>query len=494
MANTVLKTANSRVFLLEGGAGPTRAPAYQSMFRMTAVSQGFGDISSVEAPDPYNYGQFVQIAQIQGASARATTTLEGRYYMDLLSTMLRLARQGCSFDVQLHLGACGDPSDFNTFTKGIVLEDVMVTNYKTDDLGALQSDANAVVNETIDISAADIYEIRPLTFATKADTAITNEIIDLTLSDAKGCAGGDCGDASDGCTHVYAVSTSAGGSPSTPADVVHIYGTTSVARDIDTLGATNAPTAIAGVGSYIVVASTADHAYHYALKSKFVPTQVPTWTKVVTTGGDPVDIFSLGNVAYMTGTNGYVWKMTNPGGTLTTLTAGTLTTTKLNDVHALDADYAVVVGELGLVMYTTNGSSFTVVNAPALVSLKCVWMMDKTTWFVGTGTGQLYYTTDTGATWTLKSFPGSGSGSVTDIDFSTGVVGYMTHTNTTPTGRILRTYDGGYTWNVMPEGTAIMPTNQRFNKVAVCSNDCNVVYAGGLGVATDGIVVAGTAS
>jgi len=49
----------------------------------------------------------------------------------------------------------------------------------------------------------------------------------------------------------------------------------------------------------------------------------------------------------------------------------------------------------------------------------------------------------------LKGFPGSGSGVVYDICFASDAVGYLAHATTTPAGRILRTYDGGYSWNIL---------------------------------------------
>lgn len=61
-----------------------------------------------------------------------------------------------------------------------------------------------------------------------------------------------------------------------------------------------------------------------------------------------------------------------------------------------------------------------------------------------------------------------------------------------PLGRILRTYDGGYSWNVLPEGSGSMPDNDRFNAIAACTADVNFVVGVGLGGnGTDGIIVVG---
>jgi photosystem II stability/assembly factor-like uncharacterized protein len=96
------------------------------------------------------------------------------------------------------------------------------------------------------------------------------------------------------------------------------------------------------------------------------------------------------------------------------------------------------------------------------------------------------------ATWTAKGFPGSGAGSVYDIAFANMSVGYLAHATTTPAGRILRTYDGGYSWQILPEGTGTITANDRINRVAACIYDENFVVGVGLADdASDGVIVVG---
>jgi photosystem II stability/assembly factor-like uncharacterized protein len=104
----------------------------------------------------------------------------------------------------------------------------------------------------------------------------------------------------------------------------------------------------------------------------------------------------------------------------------------------------------------------------------------------------MYYTVDKGANWTLQGFPGSGAGVVYDIDFASTSVGYLAHATATPAGRILRTYDGGQSWNILPEGTGTIPANDRINALAACIYDENFVVGVGLADdASDGIIVVG---
>jgi photosystem II stability/assembly factor-like uncharacterized protein len=119
-------------------------------------------------------------------------------------------------------------------------------------------------------------------------------------------------------------------------------------------------------------------------------------------------------------------------------------------------------------------------------------MKSATEWWVGTAGGVLYYTLDSGVTWTVKGFPGSGAGVVRDINFATNQVGYLAHDTAAVAGRILRTIDGGYSWYVLPEGTGAIPANDKINSLATCKEP-NVVLGGGLADnAADGILIKGS--
>ncbi|KKK92607.1 hypothetical protein LCGC14_2701210, partial [marine sediment metagenome] len=79
------------------------------------------------------------------------------------------------------------------------------------------------------------------------------------------------------------------------------------------------------------------------------------------------------------------------------------------------------------------------------------------------------------------------------VHFATPSVGFMAHDTATPAGRILRTIDGGFSWYVVPEGNTSVPANDKFNMLAPCINDPNVMWGGGLADnGTDGMLVKGS--
>jgi photosystem II stability/assembly factor-like uncharacterized protein len=496
LSSKIAESAATRVFIIEGKARVDHEPNYESCLRMLGVSQGFGDIERVECPDPQNYGKFIEVGQIRGETERPTTSLEGRYMMDTLSTLVALARKGCEFDVQLHMGECTDPSVFNTFKKSIVLESAALTNFSTDDLGALASADNAAVNESADLSASDLYEIVPLTAASVAGSILTNEVVDIATIDSASC--GECQDESNGCQKVFALTKAAGGSPSTPADLVFTIdgGSSWYAHDIDTLGAAEEPDGVDGVGSYVVVVSNATDSLHYALLSEFDTITDPSFTEVSTGfvgAGSPNAIWSAGNYAFIVGDGGYVYGTSDPTSGVDVLDAGNATTDQLLAVHGISKYFAVAVGINGRVIYTDNGTTWSAVTRPvgAGVTINDVAVKGENEWLVVTDDGNLYYTLDKGTTWYSKSFPGSGSGNARAIAFSNQSIGFLSHDTTTPRARIFRTFDGGYSWIAIPEDTGTMPAADAVNALAVCSEDPNVCFGGGLADdGSDGFIVA----
>lgn len=501
--NTPLQSGYTRVFVTSGGARADRKPTYYSCVKAMGLDKGYGDETKIECPDPNRANSFVEMGSIRGADDRPTTSLVGRYFSDQASDLMALAELGCESDIHIHIGRCTDPSVFDTFTKALVFEGAKISNYSTDDLGALESGERAVVNETADISMRKFYEILQLSFTEVAGSIITNELVDGVICDEVSC--GDCDTSSNGCEKAYFITTAAGGSPTTPADVVYTIdgGSTWYAHDIDTLATAEAPDAIGCVGEYTVVVSNDSNSLHYVEKDEILPTNDPVWTEVATgfvTNGEPNDIWSVGSYAFIVGDAGYIYGTDDPTGGVDVLDAGVATTLHLYAVHALDSNFAVAVGQSGVIVKTSNQTTWgLVVPTNVLFTFKdwqCVWVKSETEWYIGgashAGVGELWVTYDGGVTFTqITSVPGTYT-TFLDIQFASNNVAYLAGTVAGPRGRILRSYNGGYSWKVLPEGLGTMPLSDRFNALATCSYDVNLVIGGGLADnGSDGILVVG---
>lgn len=489
------QTGFTRVFLIDGRARGDHTPDYEHQLKMMSVEQSFGDVTNIYTPHPEVYDKFLVIGSVRAEEERPTTQLMGRYAADLRSELLRLAKLGCAVDVQLHIGRCTNPADFNEFEKILIFEEAFIPNWATDDLGALQPDEKALINETADISAVRLYEVLPISIAERAGDIVTQEVLDVVICDTIAC--GDCEDASDGCQKIFAISDSAAGSPGTPADVVWSLdgGVNFFARDIDTLSVGESPTGVACIDTYLVVTAD-DSSHHITLLEDFdEAATVLQWSEVAGYSPEvPNDIWSTGLQGFVVGTGGFVWRILDPTQAPEELDAGVATADDLNAVHAIGEDFAVAGGNNGSVVFSTNGVLWQAASsAPSADNILAVWAKTEDEWWVGTDAGQLFYTLDEGVSWREKTFPSSGSGQVTDIAFASDSVAYLAHEPAGQDGRLLRSYDGGHSWNILPEGVGIVPANDGFTALAACAFDPNFVVAGGVGDGgADGILIIGS--
>jgi hypothetical protein len=499
---TPAKTGASRVFLIEGAAGPNHPPVYKPCLRALGASQDFGDVERIQCPSPDRYNEFVEVGQIQGAVERPTSTLQGRYPQDEASDLLRIAKKRCEADVHVHFGECSDPRDFNTFTKAVIYENAILTNFSTDDMGALGSDEQAVINEQSDLSGKEIYEVLPLSFATRCGTQVVAPVVDVVICDSPSC--GDCEDESDGCEKIFAVTESSAGSPGTAPDLIWSDDglQTCHADDITSLLAGETASALACLGVYVVVVSNATNSLHYKTKEDIWNGVVGGWTENATgfvLNAEPRDIWSVGNYAFIVGDGGYVYGTSDPAAGVTVLDAGVATTNQLNAVHAIDDEFAVAVGNSDTIIYTENRTIWQAATATGSgANLLGVWCKSKKEWWVVGATNTVYYTLDGGHTWVQVTLPGTGWTNIYDIAFATNSVGYIAGQTATPRGRLLRTFSGGGGtppyggWVILPEGTQVMPLSDAFYAVAACQYDPNFVVGVGLDDgAVDGIVVLG---
>lgn len=497
-AQQLLNSDFTRVWFTPFSAGPANQPSYEGLARADTPDWNLGDITPIHIPDPDSYGRFLVAGVVRGAQALPTLTVLWRYPSDRASILDRIVRNGCDHDIQIHMGECEDPQSFNEGWKKILLmEKAAATNWSTTQLGALSPEDRQLVNEEVPFTGRQIYHIYQMVYEEQATTEIVQEVIDVVICDSVTC--GACGIPSNGCDRVLALTLTAGGSPGLPAEIVFSAdgGVTYLDTNITTLAASEDPNEFACVGVNLVVVSEDSESLHFApLADIFNASE--TWTEVTTgfvaTFGPLAIHAESPRHVWIVGESGYIYFSSDITASVTVQDAGIATTQNLNSVHAYDILNVVAVGESNAVVVTRNGgSTWTAFTGPNPgITLNTVWMRGPDEWFVGDSGGQLWYTLDGGANWTEKTFPGSGSGEVRDIHFATNSVGFMSHDTTTPAGRILRTIDGGFSWYIAPEGNTTVPANDRFNMVAPCINDPNIMWAGGLADnGTDGILVKG---
>jgi len=106
-------------------------------------------------------------------------SITARYEFSL-SDLMRLMKKGCEVDLQVHMGKCKDPQDFNAgWEKIVVLSGAAITNYSLSNLGALEPSERAVVNEEVPFSGEDLFEIVPILLQEKPARKSTGKLLAL---------------------------------------------------------------------------------------------------------------------------------------------------------------------------------------------------------------------------------------------------------------------------------------------------------------------------
>ncbi|KKM76233.1 hypothetical protein LCGC14_1382250, partial [marine sediment metagenome] len=373
------------------------------------------------------------------------------------------------------------------------------TDYTTGELGALDADANAAIAEDVPFTGQDYYELKQLVAAALAEAEVTDPVIDVAICDAKTC--GECGLPSDGCQVMFALTGVTTGSPGLPSELLYSQdgGATWAATSITTLALGEAASAMACVGTNLVVISNASDSLHYAPITDIL-TGTEVWTEVAVgfvAAGSPNAIFSLGRTkTWIVGDGGYVYFSDDITQGVVVQTDGAVTAQDLQSIHGASSERLAASGAANAFIVTSNGgTTWAAVVGPNVGVLLSVVSFrpdasDDEIW-IGDAGGQLWYSLNVGQTWVEKTFPGSGAGTIYDLVWSTHSVGYLSHSTIAPAGRILRTISGGQSWYVLPEAPGInMPANDQVSALAACEEDANLVLGGGIADdGTDGFLV-----
>ena len=477
---------SSRAFIFESGINRCGdVPTYFSCVSVDALTQDLGERTKVECPDPFNYGKYIEIGTIPGEVSRMTTSMTGRMNRKALSQFRTLAVGACSFDMQLHFGLCARPTDFNAYDKVLVMEDIFISAYNTDAIIALTSADVAEINETVDISIGNYYEIVSLAYAERgaAETALLTPIVDGLFADSRVC-GGECGTASSGCDKAVVVDGDGLTLISTDAGLSWAAGQTmaggSVLTNITGIDVTSGQLWSYNGGGEIVYAERVGY---------IAGTAVPATVTGLSTAG--LDQDSGASYGLVVGTAGFVGQVITPSNgfsaTPSAVTANNLTVVKFNT----ELDIALIGGVANTLIFTRDGLALELISdVPAAqvgVAITAVQPLTAQKWLIGYADGSLWCTDDSGVSWTQISLAGN-TVSISDISFSS------THVVWATAGQVLyKSIDGGRTWVIVPENSnKSFATNGGMAVAIACVDNVNAVMSVGQDAGGAGMIIVGS--
>lgn len=481
----------TRVFVQPDGSYPDAAYKFQGCLNLAESEQDLGELTPVYCPSTEQPNKWDIVDTIVSAPGLPTVDFTQRMARDLRDIWLTLAERGCEFNMIQKIFCDGRPDDFNTWDGKWLMLGGRMTARTLPQANPLSGEDNAQADLTGSITYRSLIRILRLVFGSKGESTVVSEILDGFYYDAINC--GNCGATpSDGCQKQYWLAAASGGSPGLSSRIVYSVdgGATFGQLNITPLGGTDARR-IAAMGQYLVGVTINSGGGHFY--STFADIDAGTTNFALVTSGyttAPRAIYAKSpSEAFIAAAGGYIFFLSEPTGTPTVLTDGSLTAQSLNDIHG-HGNTIVAVGAANAVVYSINGGeSFATVTGPAVaVTLNSVRVLPSGVWWVGDAAGNLWWTRNNGVTWRQKSY-GSGNNNILDMWWVDSNVGYIAAA-TGAAGKIYSTHDAGYTWQLASSTDRRLqgvPTALRYNVVTGCGY--NVVGIGGAKTAGgDGVI------
>lgn len=451
-------------------AGPGTKFVYLNCAGMEGYQQNQGDVTLRYCKDPAQAGRFKVVDSYQGERGPVTSTIAlplGRAANYALSLK-------CPINLQVRYTDCGRNDDPTGWQKILHFHQAKITQKSSQALVARNQSEEGEVLTQAAISAEDLFEIDRVNVnrISVSETAALNDVAFLNESQ---CAS-NCGPNQDGCVYGF-FAADTGVYPATANVLFTDDGANIAETSADPFAASENISSVVLNGDRVIVARGTADAGNPA-EVAYSDDEGTTWTNVNvgSVNGQYINRLVWLSKPYLWAVtnDGYVYFSDDSGLSWTAQTSGTVTAQALKDIDFSDNRNGVAVGAANAVIVTEDGGiTWTALTGPAPATvLNTVDMLSSSTFWIGAADGEAYVTTDGGDTFDTSAFTNHGTGSVADIEFADNNFGYMLWNSASPVGKVLRTIDGGATWEVLDT-----PTNTGLNRLNVC--DQNNAYVAG---------------
>jgi len=475
-------TSHARIFIAPAGSGCGKHYNYYTCMKMGGLDRSAGETTPIYCPDPSKAGRFRQVQVVKASDGAWTSTITGYKPAGMPSVLARLARERCKFDLQVHFGVCNDLSNFSDFEQALVFENVEISSYNIDGLGALNSSETAPVMETVNITAANVYELFTvgLVHAAGNQVALGGQVPAVAYSPYD-CVNGDA----EACQNFYALQL-----PLTfVEDESFFYILASNDGGLSwTRHETDAPAAIpeeysdslniAVANNHIILSGDATGVL-YGIPVTRLDAATTEYNNTVTLGAMVTRLKRMRSRVYGVTENGKVFWVRPSTMAVYYIEDGSLYTNRWNDFDGLDYDNFLVVGDSGTLAVRRNGTSLRTVpinidGSPIADDITAVAMKGRDDWVIGTENGAVYCTSDAGVTWSLI-FTSQGS-VVRRVLFPTNSRGYIVLHSP---ANVYTTSDGGSQWTQIEAVTTGLSTYSLMKDFVACPLDPTIFVAVG---------------
>lgn len=467
--------------------GPNTQPRYLGCHSLDSFTIPFGDVEPTYCPDPARAGAFLVTGMIQGAAGLPSTSIEE--VVDKVATYIeRASRSGCPMSLFAHKITCQRRDMFSGYDRSMVFGNARITQRAGAGWMARGPDAEGETTQSYDISAMSAFDVFQLASARVSGYIGTENINDISFCNERKCAD-DCGPAEAVCDLGVAVEDAHGSSAGLYANVYITQdgGVTWTAAATDPFVGSEDISAvvcfrISRTATRIIVArgttdagNPGEIAYSDDLGATWHLVEYGTVNAQFVPDADALFALDPWHI-WLTTNDGYIYFSGDGGLTWTAQEEGVIAATAWNAIRFVDPSTGYVAGAANEAAKTEDGGdSWTAVVLPAAKAAVAVEALEAVTAqrvFVGYGDGDLFYTEDGGATWAERTIVVVTPTVINSLHFVSDLVGFLVGDKTGPAGILLRTIDGGYTWE-----DVTLSTNAGLQSVFAC--DENLAFAVG---------------
>jgi photosystem II stability/assembly factor-like uncharacterized protein len=476
MSDTPMVAGQSSVWIQPGG--PNTKPEFLGCHEVGDVEEAQGDVTLLYCPDPKKTGKFQVVGSVQGEQDTPTFSLS----TTIKATADWLERITCPVPIFVHKQSCGRRDVFQNYDRSFAFLKARITSKTLTGLASRTPDNTDESMQEFELSCEAVLRILALTTG-RQSIASVRDLTAVAFYGEASC-GGECGPAADVCEKGvvagkgdYAAKaalyvTDDGGMTWTAAAADPF----AVGEDISAL-----VTFTVGRSTMRILAArgTADGAN--PAEVAYSDNDGATWTlaNVGSVNGQyvagPQGMFALDQFNVWLVTNdGYIYKSEDGGVTWTAQESGVLNAAFWYAIAFTDALTGWVGGTANEIAMTEDGgTTWTAVTGPAgqaAIAVLSLAIVDEYTIWLGYDDGKLFYTSNGGVSWAQRTIPVAAA-DVEFITFANALVGYLVYNTAGGVGGVLRTIDGGYTWE-----TISVSTTQALAAIHVCGiNDAFAV-------------------
>lgn len=439
--------------------------------------------------------QWETVHRSQGGPSRATFTLEA-YLEKTRDWLQKQIVKRCPMGMYVHWSDCGNADYFLGYQFGQAFHNAYITGESKGNMVLRKGEEGQTATpsgRSYEVSAdPQPPEYWPLVVARRT-TAEAEPIRDLTFCDAAQCEGA-CGAAADICTDgMYS-------SDNTGAAVAEVWYSNDGLANSVVGGAIPFAVSVAagpiecfasdtGVMRTLIGQATSDAAHMKIAYSDSAT--LAAWSAAIDVGAVDTEYFIHGGAINALDYH-HIWACSNKGNIYFSSDGGVTWTDQgapeptpaeaLYCIDFIDDKYGMCVGGTTgascVVLTTTDGGDhWTLQTGVGAHMLTGVSVIDPYRAWACSDTGELWYTSDFGVTWTQRTLP-TAAVSLGDVEFLDAYNGACTGTRATLLPVVYRTVDGGYNWE-MYSYTALDGAVETFGMNSVHMCDPNHIYAVG---------------